>query len=71
MSRTILEGLDNLLIKQSLNFEFKARNNKVEYETLVVGMVLTLKMGASNLKAKNNSQFVANQTSREYQAKEP
>jgi ribonuclease HI len=35
-----LEGLDDLLIEQSLKFEFKASNNQAEYEALIAGMTL-------------------------------
>ncbi|RDX71780.1 Retrovirus-related Pol polyprotein from transposon 17.6, partial [Mucuna pruriens] len=36
----ILEGLNRVLIEQSLHFEFKTSNNQVEYEALLVGMNL-------------------------------
>lgn len=65
----ILEGPRNLIIEQELKFEFKANNNQVEYEVLITYMILPLKMGASRLKSKSDSQLVANQVSRQYQAK--
>lgn len=49
-----MEGLDNMLIKQLFKFEIKANNNQVEYETLITGMTITLKMGVLNLKPKND-----------------
>lgn len=54
----ILEGPNDLLIEQSLRFEFKASNNQVEYEALIAGMVLAQEMGAENLRAKSDSQLV-------------
>lgn len=51
----VLKGLGDLLIEQSLNFEFKASNSQTKYEVVIVGTSLTLKVGTSTLKAKNNS----------------
>ncbi|RDX79747.1 hypothetical protein CR513_39788, partial [Mucuna pruriens] len=36
----ILEGLEGVLIEQSLHFDFKASNNQAEYEALLAGMRL-------------------------------
>lgn len=60
-TRIILEGTSDIVIEQALKFEFKAINNKEEYETLILGMILALKMGASKLKPNNDSQLLANQ----------
>ena len=43
----ILEGLDGLLIEQSLHFDFKASNNKAKYEAFIVELKLALEMGAT------------------------
>jgi len=51
----ILEGPGDILIEQSLRFEFKASNNQAEYEALIAGMNLAAKMGAENLRAKSDS----------------
>ena len=42
----VLEGPGDLLIEQSLRFEFKASNNQAEYEALITGMNLTQEIGA-------------------------
>ena len=34
----ILEGPDNMLLEQSLKFDFKATNNQAEYEALIIGL---------------------------------
>lgn len=70
-TKIILEGPSNILIEQTLKFELTSNNNQVEYEALVVGMVLALEIGAFTLKDKRNSKLVSNQVSRKYQAKEP
>lgn len=70
-TKIILEGPSNILLEQTLKFELTSNNNQVEYEALVVGMVLALEIGAFTLKDKRNSKFVSNQVSEKYQAKEP
>jgi len=67
----ILEGPNGLLIEQALRFAFKANNNQVEYETLIVGMLLVKEMGAQSLLAKSDSLLVTIQVTGEYQAKDP
>jgi ribonuclease HI len=66
----ILEGPDDILIEQSLRFEFKASNNQAEYEALIVGMMLAHEMGAENLRAKCDSQLVTSQITGKYQTKD-
>ena len=51
----VLEGPGYILIEHALKFEFIASNNKATYGAHIVGMVLTLDMGASRLKAKSDS----------------
>nr|GEZ78322.1 hypothetical protein [Tanacetum cinerariifolium] len=50
----------------ALRFEFKASNNEVEYEALVVGLRIAEHMGVQNLKAKVDSRLVANQINGSY-----
>lgn len=51
----LLEGLGDTIIEQELKFEFNACNNQSEYEAFISGMIFTLEMGATRLKAKNES----------------
>ncbi|GAU35844.1 hypothetical protein TSUD_63330 [Trifolium subterraneum] len=67
----VLEGLDGVLIEQSLRFAFKASNNQAEYEALIVGMRLAKEMEVADLRAKSDSQLVTSQVSGEFQAKDP
>jgi len=67
----ILERPNGLLIKQALRFAFKASNNQVEYEALIVGMLLAKEMGSKGLLAKSDSLLVTSQVTGEYQAKDP
>ncbi|RDX62079.1 hypothetical protein CR513_59626, partial [Mucuna pruriens] len=63
----ILEGLDGVLIKQSLRFEFKTSNNRAKYKTLLIGMKLAKELKAQILMAKSDFKIV----NREYQARDP
>ncbi|GAU43183.1 hypothetical protein TSUD_301490 [Trifolium subterraneum] len=67
----VLEGLDGVLIEQSLRFAFKASNNQVEYEALIAGMKLSKEMDVQELKVQSDSQLVANQVAWEFQTKDP
>ena len=48
-ARIILNGLDNVTLKQALKLNFKATNNQVEYEALIAGIKLARKVGAKKL----------------------
>lgn len=71
IARIILEGPSDILIDKSLKFKFRDSNNHDECKALIVGMVLSIEMGASILKEKNVSHLVANQVVGEYQTNEP
>lgn len=66
----VLEGPGNIVIEHALKFEFTASNNQAEYKALIIDMILALEMRATRLKAKNDSQLVANQVLGQYQANE-
>ncbi|KAF7134269.1 hypothetical protein RHSIM_Rhsim08G0137700 [Rhododendron simsii] len=57
-------------LNYALRFEFKATNNEVEYEALVVGLELANAVGASHVLAKSDSQLVVGQVLRKYIVKE-
>ncbi|KAL0409537.1 UNVERIFIED_CONTAM: Ribonuclease HI [Sesamum radiatum] len=54
----------------AIKFDFKASNNKVEYEALVLGMRMAKDAGAWHLLAYSDSQLIVNQVNGEYKAKE-
>ncbi|KAL0445382.1 UNVERIFIED_CONTAM: Ribonuclease HI [Sesamum latifolium] len=54
----------------AVKFEFKASNNKAEYEALVLGMRMAQDAGASHLLAYSDSQLIVKQVNGEYEAKE-
>ncbi|RDY00385.1 hypothetical protein CR513_16444, partial [Mucuna pruriens] len=51
----ILEGLDRVLLEQSLHFNFKANNNQAKYETLLARMYLAWEIGASRTYSRGGS----------------
>ncbi|KAL0342587.1 UNVERIFIED_CONTAM: hypothetical protein Scaly_1921300 [Sesamum calycinum] len=54
----------------SVKFGFKASNNEVVYETLVIGMRITHEVGARHLIVYSNSQLIVKQVEGTYEAKE-
>ncbi|XP_068464232.1 uncharacterized protein [Phaseolus vulgaris] len=60
-----------MIIEQALRLAFKANNNKVEYEALVVGLLLARELGARSLMVKSDLLLVTGQVTGEYQAKDP
>ncbi|RDX75847.1 rnhA, partial [Mucuna pruriens] len=67
----ILERPNDILIEQSLHFEFRASNNQAEYEALLAGMKLEQELEFKRLTAKSDSKLVTGQVNGEYQAKDP
>jgi len=51
----VLEGSGDLLIEQSLRFEFKEINNQAGYEALIAGMNLAKEMGAERFSTSDKS----------------
>ena len=44
----ILEGLEGVIVKHSLHFDFQMINNQDEYEALIVGLNLVKDMGLNH-----------------------
>src|ERR1044072_714981 len=66
----ILQGPDGTQVEQSLRFNFKASNNKIEYEAPIAGMTLEVEMEALQLLIRSDSQLVVSQVQGDYQAKD-
>ena len=58
-------------IEQAVRLGFDASNNESEYEALIVGVELTLAMGAGNLLIRSDSQLVVGQVNTEFESREP
>ncbi|XP_074328190.1 uncharacterized protein LOC141666099 [Apium graveolens] len=52
-----------------VHFKFRATNNDVGYEALIIGLKISLEMGFMNLIVKNDSELVANQVNGGFQAR--
>ena len=66
----VLDGPDEILVEQSLRFEFRTSNNQAEYEAIIAGMNLAAEMCVQDLQIKSDSQLVINQIQGEYQTKD-
>ena len=66
----VLVSLEGLILEQAVRLKFSASNNEAEYEALLIGLKTAKKLGANHLQIFCDSQLVANQISREYQARD-
>ncbi|KAJ9560591.1 hypothetical protein OSB04_005751 [Centaurea solstitialis] len=57
-------------IVYSIRCEFKATNNEAEYEALIAGLDITLRLGAKQLHVRSDSLLVVNQINGDFQAKD-
>ena len=67
----VLEGPDNLLMEQALQFGFKATNNQAEYEAILWGQNLAYDMGAREVTCKSDSQVMVGHIKGKFEVKEP
>ena len=51
----IMEGPNDMTLEYSLNFDFQATNNQVEYEALVVGLRLVKEVRVKTLSIMSDS----------------
>ena len=61
---------EGIVLEQAVRLKFSASNNEAEYEALLIGLKTARKLDASHLQVFCDSQLVANQISREYQARD-
>ncbi|XP_057444235.1 uncharacterized protein LOC130736417 [Lotus japonicus] len=66
-----LQGPGELVLEQSLRFQFKASNNQAEYEALIAGLKLAVEVQIDSLLVRTDSLLVANQVNGEFQVKDP
>nr|KAJ0222700.1 hypothetical protein LSAT_V11C200095000 [Lactuca sativa] len=57
-------------IMYALHSDFYTSNNKAEYESLLAGLRLAVKMGAERIVALTDSYLAANQVTREFEVKD-
>ena len=66
----ILTTLEGIQLEYALRFGFKASNNEVEYEALLVELQSATTTGAKQIRVYNDSQLVVNQVLQQYEARE-
>ncbi|XP_074298331.1 uncharacterized protein LOC141629190 [Silene latifolia] len=66
----ILRSPHEDLIAQAVRCEFKATNNEIEYEALILGMQLALELGFINLQVYRDSLLIVNHVNDEYVARD-
>ena len=66
----VLVSPKKITIKKSLRLDFSATNNEVEYEALLVGMVMVQKMGGKAIEIFSDSGLVVGQVKRELEARD-
>ena len=58
-------------IEQAVCLGFSASNNELEYEAMIVGLELSLAMGADSLSVQSNSQLVVGQVNAKLESRDP
>jgi len=66
----VLEGPGDILIEQSLRFNFKTSNNQAEYEAIIAGLNLARDVGAKKLFCKTDSKLTVGHLNDDYQVKD-
>nr|GEX70514.1 reverse transcriptase domain-containing protein [Tanacetum cinerariifolium] len=66
----ILTSPEGVELTYALRFQFTASNNEAEYEALVAGLRIAVRMGVKNIQVSVDSKLVANQVLGVYVAKE-
>lgn len=66
----MLDGLGELILEQSLCFNFQANNNQPEYEAVIVSLKLSKEVGVSHLMVKIDSQMITSQIKGDFQTKD-
>ena len=61
---------EKVIIEKSLRLDFSATNNEAEYEVLLMGMVMTQRMGGKSVKIFSNLKLVVGQVKGEFEAKD-
>ena len=62
---------EGIKLEHSFRLGFKAFNNEVKYEALLVGLRVVLDLGAKKVKVYSDSRLVVNQVQGSIEAKDP
>lgn len=69
-ARIVLEGPGEMILEQTLCFNFQASNNQAEYKVVISGLKLAREVGVSHLLVPNDLQLIASQIIGYYQIKD-
>lgn len=64
----ILITLEKSKLEYAIRFGFKATNNEIEYESMIIGLYLTHALEAKRVNVNSDSQLVVGQVQGEYRA---
>ena len=70
-ARIIVITPKGIKLEHSFRLGFKASNNKIEYEALLVGLRIVLDLGAKEVEVYSDSRLVVNQVQGSFEAKDP
>ena len=66
----VLMSPKKVVIEKSLRLDFSVTNNEAEYEALLEGMAMVLRMGGKSIKLFSDSRLVVGQVRGEFEAKD-
>ncbi|VFQ71851.1 unnamed protein product [Cuscuta campestris] len=66
----VLITLENFRIYYAIRFQFRVSNNEAEYEALINGLRILVKLGVSRVQVYSDSRLVVGQISGEFEVKE-
>ena len=67
----VLVSPEKITIEKSLRLSFSATNNKVEYEVLLMAMMMVQKMGGKAMKVFSDSKLLVGQVRGDLEAHNP
>ncbi|XP_074321614.1 uncharacterized protein LOC141658585 [Silene latifolia] len=67
----VLKSPQGEQIIQAVQCEFKATNNEVEYEALILGLQLAIELQVSRIEVYSDSQVIVNHVNNVYTARDP
>ena len=66
----VLISPKKVIVEKSLRLDFSAMNNEAKYETLLMGMAMTQRMGGKSIKVFSDSRLVVDQVKGEFEVKD-
>ena len=66
----IIESSFRVIIEEAFRLEKQMTNNEAEYEALIYGLELALKLGIQNLKVLLDSELVSRQVNQTFETKD-